>query len=325
MPGDWRNGPAGPGRSAKVRVAAVAEKQRGRITWAQLRTLGIPRSTITEWVGAAFLFPKLPGVYAVGHAGTSPEADLFAAVLYAGPDAGLGGMSAGLWRGVVKWRTAKAIEVWTPRRKSSLPARDPANHVGKPVVVRSRRTFKRDFWNGIPTVPIPQIVLELARTEGLELVRFVLSNLDYLRLLDESALRKLTGPGVPGSAVLKAALGRPQPLLARTRSWFEVRLIFVCELTGMRLPDDTNVVIAGYRVDAVWWDEMVVVACDGEGNHGTFRQRRRDLGEDMALRGLGFLPIRYTTDKLDDPWAVDADLGSELRERRGRRGLRAAG
>jgi hypothetical protein len=96
-------------------------------------------------------------------------------------------------------------------------------------------------------------VLELARTEDVDLVRFVRSNLDYLRLLNERALRKLTGSGVPGSTVLNEALGRPLPLLARTRSWFEVRLIRVCELTGMRLPDDTNVEIAGYLVDAVWW------------------------------------------------------------------------
>ncbi len=129
--------------------------------------------------------------------------------------------------------------------------------------------------------------------------------------------------GVPGSTVLNEALGRPLPLLARTRSWFEVRLILVCELTGMRLPDDTNVKVAGYPVDAVWWEEMVVVECDGEGNHGTFRQRRRDLGEDMALRKRGFLPIRYTTDKLEDPWAIEADLGSQLRERRGRSALLA--
>ncbi len=60
-----------------------------------------------------------------------------------------------------------------------------------------------------------------------------------------------------------------------------------------------------------------MVECDGEGNHGTFRQRRRDRGEEMALRPLGFLPIRYTTDKFEDPWAIEADLGSQLRGRRG--------
>jgi hypothetical protein len=301
-------------------VSRIAGNQNGRISLAQLLTLDVPRSTVRSWVRAGFLFPKLPGVYAVGHPGTSPEADLFAAVLYAGPSAGLGGMSASVWRGLVKWRTPKAIEVWTPRRRRSLSATDPANRLGQAVIVRSRRTFTRADWNGIPTTPIPQIVLELARTEDVDLIRFVLSNLDYLRLLNERALRKLTGPGVPGSTVLNEALGRPLAMLAKAKSWFGARLVFVCEATGIRVPDDLEARIAGHTVDAVWWDEMVVVECDGEGNHGTFRQRRRDLGEDMTLRKIGFLPIRYTTDKFDDPWAVESDLGAQLRERRGRGG-----
>ena len=81
-----------------------------------------------------------------------------------------------------------------------------------------------------------------------------------------------------------------------------------------------NVKVAGYTVDAVWWDEKVVVECDGEADHGTWRQRRRDVGEEIALRRLGFVPIRYTTDKLDDPWVIHADLGAELEARHGRGG-----
>ena len=313
-----------PDKTAKARVSALAARQRGRVAAGQLRALEVPRSTSSDWVANGFLYPVLPLVYAVGHPGTSEEADLFAAVLYAGPNAGLGGLSAGIWRDLVKWRTAEAIEVWTPRRKRSLSADDPANRLGRSISVRSQRTFRRSDWKGIPTVPIPMIVLELARGGDVELVRFVLANMDFRRLLSEPALRAVTGPGIAGSAVLLDALGRPQPLFARTRSWFEVRLVVVCELTGMRVPDETNVKVAGHRVDAVWWDEMIVVECDGEGNHGTFKQRRRDLGEDMKLRALGFLPIRYTTDKFDDPWAVHADLGAQLELRRGFGGSTAA-
>jgi len=303
----------------------LAARQKGRVTRAQLRGLAVPSSTIVDWVAAQFLYPVLPTVYAVGHPGTSDEADLFAAVLYAGPGAALDGMTAGVWRGLVKWREQVAIEVATPRRCRSLTADDPDNRLNKPVVVRDRRRFRRSTWRGIPTTPIPNTVLEIARAGDLQLVRFVLAQCDYLRILNEPQLRQLCGRGVPGSAVLLDALGRPQPLFAHTRSWFEVRLIMVCEITGMRLPDALNVKISGHTVDAVWWDEQVVVECDGEANHGTWRQRRRDVGEEMTLRGLKFLPIRYTTDKLDDPWAIYADLGAELEARRGRGGLPLAG
>ena len=177
---------------------------------------------------------------------------------------------------------------------------------------------------GIPTVPVPQIALDLAATGDLELVRFVLAQMDFMRILNVPALERVCGKGIAGTAVLREAIGRPQPLFARARSWFEVRLIQVCELTGIPLPDEVNEKIGGITVDAVWWDQMVVVECDGEGNHNTWRQRRRDAGNDMILRGLGFLVIRYTTDKLDDPWAIHADLMPILEERRGRALVRAA-
>jgi hypothetical protein len=262
-------------------------------------------------------------VYAVGHAGSDEAADLFTAVLYAGPGAALDGMTAALWRGLLKWRTAPAIEVSTPRRCRSLAAEDPANRLGKAVRVRERREFRRVPYHGIPTVPIPLIVLDLAATGDLELVRFALSQMDYMRILKERPLLQLCGRGVPGSTILREALGKPQPLFARCRSPFEVKLVQVCEQTNIPLPA-INEKIEHITPDAIWWDEMLVVQCDGEGNHGTWRQRRRDAKEDRFLRGLGFEVIRYTFDLLDDAWAVHADLMPRLEERRGYAALRKA-
>jgi very-short-patch-repair endonuclease len=76
--------------------------------------------------------------------------------------------------------------------------------------------------------------------------------------------------------------------------------------------------VGGYLVDALWRDEMLIVECDGEGNHGTDRQIRRDATRDLRLRDLGFMVIRYTYDLLDDPWAIHADIMRNLEERRGR-------
>jgi hypothetical protein len=164
-------------------------------------------------------------------------------------------------------------------------------------------------------------VLDLAATGDVDLVRFAIAQLDFMRILNERALRNACGRGVPGSAVLKQALGRPQPLFARCRSPFEVKLIQVCEITDTPLPC-VNEKVGDVTPDAIWWNEMLVVQCDGEGNHGTWRRRRRDAREDRVLRGLGFEVIRYTYDLLDDPWAVHADLMPRLEEREGpRRGL----
>jgi hypothetical protein len=43
----------------KVRVAATAERQYGRITWAQLRQLGVAQATVNDWVNSGYLFPLM--------------------------------------------------------------------------------------------------------------------------------------------------------------------------------------------------------------------------------------------------------------------------
>jgi very-short-patch-repair endonuclease len=282
-----------------------------------MSAMGIDDATIRRWVQGGYLFRVLPGVYAVGHLATSQDAALFTAVLYAGPGAGLDGLTAGVWRGIVKWRKPIAIEVATPRRCKSLAANAAGTTLGERIAVRHWPAMERVSYNGIPIVPVPHIVRGLAATGDLAHVRIVLSQMDFMGILNEPELAQVCGRGAPGSAVLREALGRPQPLFARARSWFEIRMIRVCELTGLPMPE-INEKIGGITPDAMWRDSMVVVECDGDKNHRTARQRRRDAADAMRLRALGFMVIRYTYDQLDDPWAIYADLMPILEERRGR-------
>lgn len=69
------------------RLAAVIRGQYGRVTRAQLVALGMPHSTISRRLRSGYLTRVLPKVYAVGHTAPSHEADLWAAILYAGPGA----------------------------------------------------------------------------------------------------------------------------------------------------------------------------------------------------------------------------------------------
>jgi hypothetical protein len=85
-----------------------------------MAAMGIDDAMIQRWVRTGYLFRVLPGVYAVGHLASSHDAALFSAVLCAGPGAGLDGLTAGVWRGIVKWRKPIAIEVASPRRFRSL-------------------------------------------------------------------------------------------------------------------------------------------------------------------------------------------------------------
>ena len=306
-------------KTAKARVGELAAGQVGRVSAAQLILLGVGRARIWRWADAGYLFRELPGVYAVGHPGRSEESDLFAAILYAGPEAALDRLTAGLWRRLVKWRTSETIHVATPRRCVPLSAEHPSNGLGRAISVRGERNFKRWPYHGIPTVPTPQIVLDLAATGDLQLVRFVLSQLDFMRRLNEPALRAVCGPGIPGTAVLREALRTPQPLFARARSPDEITLIRICEITGIPMPE-INVKVPGTEitVDAFWRDRLVVVEVDGEQNHGTWRQRKLNAADELELRDVGCLVIRYVHELLGRPWVIHADLMPQLEERRGR-------
>src|SRR4249920_1485278 len=108
-------------REWSARVRELAERQRGRVSWAQLVALGVDDSAISRWAASGYLHQELPRVYAVGHRAPSAEADLTAAVLYAGPGAMLSHATALWWRGLIDQRP-RTIDVSTPRRCQSLSA-----------------------------------------------------------------------------------------------------------------------------------------------------------------------------------------------------------
>src|ERR1700729_3307533 len=102
-------------REWSAKVKTVAERQWGRVSWAQLIALGVDDSAISRWATSGYLHQELPRVYAVGHRAPSVEADLTAAALYAGPGAMLSHATALWWHGLID-RRPWPIEVSTPRR-----------------------------------------------------------------------------------------------------------------------------------------------------------------------------------------------------------------
>jgi len=95
-------------------VAALAGKQHGVVTRAQLLAAGVHRRSIDRLLAAGGLHPVHRGVYAAGHTAPSQDAREMAAVLACGAGAALSHQSAGgrwgmrpPWRGDVHV-TAKA-------------------------------------------------------------------------------------------------------------------------------------------------------------------------------------------------------------------------
>jgi hypothetical protein len=271
---------------AKVRLSEVAGRQWGRVSWAQIKALGVDRKVIADWKKQGYIHQVLPCVYAVGHRAPSLEADLAAALLYAGPGAALSHTTAAYWLGLLDQRP-RVIHVSTPRRCRSQPG----------ITVHDRRSHERDWHRGLPTTTVPQLFLDLAATTSLRTLRQALANADYRNLLDVAAIEAGLGRGRPGSRRLREALAEHQPRLAWTKSRLERAFLELCESAGIPLPE-VNVRVAGWEVDALFREQRIAVELDGHGNHRSPAQVRRDRRKELALRRAGLLPVRYSDDQL---------------------------
>jgi hypothetical protein len=291
-------------RDWNAKLRRLAERQAGRVAWWQLRAIGVANQTIVRSAESGYLCQVLPRVYAVGHRAPSVEADLWAAVLYAGPGAMLSHATALWWRGLIDNRPWP-IQVATPRRCRSLTG----------IRVYARRTCGRVPHKGLPTTTLEQALLDFAAVAPPERLRYALANADYHKVLNIPALRVIAGTGRQGSTKLRSAIRRHEPRYAHTRSWLERLFIPLCERAGIPLPD-FNVEIQGVLVDAVWREQRLVVELDGKDNHSSWAQIQNDRSKELRLRAGGFDVVRYGTRQVEDePALVEADVLTQLRRR----------
>lgn len=285
------------------RLGALVRRQYGRITWAQLRALDVPHSRIGRWQASGYLTRVLPKVYAVGHTAPSDLADLWAAVLYAGPGAQLSHASGAHHRGLIIY-APEVIHVSTPRVKiKSIPGVIQV-HAGRELVLSTHA--------GIPTTTIAQTVLDLAASEDIKLVRRALAVLDRRGELDLAALDAACGKGRRGTSALREALARHRPELAYTNGALEEAFLYLCESFGVPIPR-FNVWMFGFPVDAFWRDHGLVVEVDGGPDHSSAAQRHRDRGKELTLRAHGLSVVRYDWALVTrEPGAVAADLLRQL-------------
>ncbi len=166
----------------------------------------------------------------------------------------------------------------------------------------------------MPVTAVPQTLLDVAATEPLDTVRYMLAEADYHRLIDFGRINEILGRGKPGSATLRRALEIHNPDLARTRSPVEREFLALCEESGVPRPL-VNVRVCGFRVDCYWPEHRLVVELDGGKGHGTERQVARDHGRDLKLRGARISVRRYARRQIrQQRKLVLADLWAALGE-----------
>jgi Protein of unknown function (DUF559) len=205
-----------------------------------------------------------------------------AAILYAGRGSALSHATAASWWGLLP-HLPHTADVCAPHRRRSLPT----------VRVHRARTIDRVRHRGLPVTTVARTLLDFAAVAPVGRLRQAVAEADYLRLPDVDAIDAVAGRGRAGSAALGDVLRAYRPQYARTVSPLEDLLLDLCQAHAIPLPE-VNVMVAGYKVDALWSGRRLVAEVDGEAAHGTRARLERDRDRDLALRAAGYRVLRYT-------------------------------
>ena len=143
-------------------------------------------------------------------------------------------------------------------------------------------------------------------------LRRALSEAEYLRLVTVDEVRAQLGRGKRGAAAMRRALVRHDSRLARTKRGLEEVFFVLCERHQL-VADDVNVWVAGWRVDAIWHEQRVIVELDSRTAHEATWRLDNDHRRDLALRAAGYTVLRYTWQQVTEtPALVVADLRRAL-------------
>ena len=266
-------------------VAALARRQHGVVSTAQLLAIGMTKDAIHSRLRAGRLHPVQRGVYAVGHMALTRRSRQLAAVLACGPAAVLSHRSAGALWGIC--REERTIEVTGP-----LGARPRAGM----LVYRSRRLDPADWTvvDGIPVASLARTIVDLAEVLDERRLADAVHEAEIRRAFDLGPVREALGrvPGRAGRHRLLRVLSdyEERPF---TRTEAERRFLRLCEEHGLPRPA-ANLWVKGLEVDFLWADAGLVVEFDGAGTHRTRRAFHEDRGRDRALAAVGVQVVRVT-------------------------------
>jgi very-short-patch-repair endonuclease len=278
--------------SAKERNDALIRQRasaRGLISAATLREVGLSQRAITDRYASGRLIRVHHGVYFVGHAEHTPLARAEAAVLACSPRAVLSHDSAAALFGLRRWPLVPEVSSPLHRerpgirshRTRTLTIADVTTREGIRVTTPVRTL--RDIAPRLSDRQYTRAIHEARRNGDLR---------DLPRLIDMCArARRLIDPAhAPSESALDDA--------------------FRAFLTEHHLPfPEFQVVWHGYRVDAMYADQRLIVELDGRVDHAEWDRIEQDHLRDALALELGFRTIRITWRRLRQA----ADLARQMR------------
>jgi hypothetical protein len=242
---------------------ALAARQHGVVSHAQLIGLGLGNASITERVRTGRLHRLHRGVFAVGHTSLTVKSRWMAAVLALQPDAVLSHRSAAALHGL-RPSSNPSVDVLIPRR--SGPSKRDGIGVHRTTTLPASERTEVD---GIHVTSWARTLLDLAAVVNQQSVAKALERSEELRLFDFPTLAALVDrhPGHQGIGKLRRAL-----VLYEPRSKSELQRLFrkLCDDHGLPRPEEeqdigdreqeARMVVDGYTVLRPTWDDVTANA-----------------------------------------------------------------
>jgi hypothetical protein len=281
------------------RIADLAARQLGLITWQQLLEMGVSRETIKRWIRNGTLASIHRGVYRLPGYPITWDQRCFAALLAAGGFSALSFQAAGMY-----WEAA-GVRAETPHitivdaQKLRLPG---------VIVHRTRLLAPGDIVRrtGLRVTSPYRTIIDLAGVLAPDVLEDALDDLVRRRLVSVRALAarlEIRGRrGVRGVRSL-AALLAARDGQRRKASGHQNRFRRDIERAGLPTPLEEHDIYdeAGRwlaRVDFAYPERKVYVEIDGS-HHETPKQWRSDVARQNRLALSGWRPLRFTKPDLD--------------------------
>jgi hypothetical protein len=270
-------------------IAAVAGKQQGNITRAQLLDLGVGDGGIAWRVSIGRLFRVYRGVYSVGRRPITAQEWASAAVLACGSGAALSHGSAmtlwGYWR---RWDKPYEVTVVGDRRTKGIR------------VHRSTTLQRRDVTKqlGIRVTTPAQTALDMSPRLSDKALKRVVNNMLHSLWANEDQFAETLArhPRAPGTKRIARLIGLDG---TPTRSGWEDEFPIFCQKYGLPAPVMGQPLL-GYVADALFVEEKVIVELDSREFHMGAIPFEDDRDRDADMLAHSYVTVRVTEERLDE-------------------------
>jgi very-short-patch-repair endonuclease len=277
-------------------IVDLVVRQQGLLTHAQLTSLGVGRRTLDRWLASGRLRTIHREVYAFGPQPLTKRGKWLAAVLAMGPGAFLShASSAALW-GLAGDRPR--VDVNAPRGRQVRPGRGSGIKVHRCKFDPGEVT-RRD---GIPVSTVARTLFDLAERSAPHELKSAwdeASRLRVLRVPEVAAVYERGHGRRRARKLIEPFLAAEQRHVEDSASPLEDR--FAAFVVAHRLPPpQTNVLVDGDEVDALWPDARLIVELDSWEFHAHRAAFEKDRDRDTDHLLAGYRTVRVTHRRLSE-------------------------